>query len=112
MHTTNTANGLTVMAYDIIGTNLRVYSVWEPYNGHSTSTTHQDARLGRVGTRPLPLTLEALQPHSDERYSRVSTHYAAEYGEAYAAIRTCYPHLHANIGSMGEITETRVSKTG
>lgn len=107
MDAINIANGLTVMAYDIIGTQLRVYSAWEPYNGHSTSTTHQNARLGRVGTRPLPQYLVVLQKLTDERYDRISAHYANEYGEAYAAIRTCYPHLTFTIGSMGEITERR-----
>lgn len=82
---------------------LTVYSAWEPYAGHTTSTHINGVRYGRVGTSPLPANLDALKPLSDERYSSVRAWYRAEYQRAYDAIIAAYPEATAGTCDMGEI---------
>lgn len=94
----------TIKSYKIIGTQIRVFSCFEPYAGHST-ITHDDQgkRLGRVGTRPLPPDLASLPPLSDQRSSSVKGWQSAQYMEAYRAIIQEYPEAALGSGIMGEI---------
>lgn len=98
------ANGLTVVRYGITGTDLTVYTVWEPYAQHGTSYRLDEANVGRVGTRRLPADLEALTAYSSERSKAVGAWYAAQYDEAYAAIVTAFPEAADGRRDMGEIT--------
>lgn len=112
-------NMLNTSAYDFpvvvetsIGSNWRIYSAWEPSPRHepSHSTITHDAqgrRWGRVGCRPLPAELDALQPYSQERSDRVSAWHAAQYEEAYSLIVPCLPDGWTWRASMGEISVTR-----
>lgn len=94
----------TIKAYRIVGTKIRVFSAFEPYNGHSTFT-HDDSgnRLGRVGTRPLPASLAILPIMSEERSQEVRRWRDQQYQEAYRAIIDEYPEARCGIPVMGEI---------
>lgn len=87
----------------IIGTKLTVFSVWEPYAGHTTTMTIDGQRCGRVGSRLLPAELNALRAMSEERYVAVKAWHAAQYGEAYAAIVAAHPEAAEGRRDMGEI---------
>jgi len=67
--------------------------------------------MGRVGTRRLSETLDALQALSSERLAAVGFWHETQYEEAYAAIVNEYPSLGMNGGlnskrDMGEIRTT------
>jgi hypothetical protein len=87
-----------VRSYKIIGTQIRVYEAWEPYEGHHT-LTHIDSPTkfgeawGLIGTAPLPSELAALPAYSDERYDAVKAFYASEYERAYQEIEKEHPEL-------------------
>jgi hypothetical protein len=90
----------------IIGTNVVVYSAWEPMAGHSTMTTIDGAWWGRIGCRPLPAELDALPARSDERFLAVTEWHEAQYQEAYSAILAQAPEARGGYLKMGEITIT------
>lgn len=93
---------MRVKKTNIIGTEMTVYSVWEPYAGHSTFTFEAGMKLGRVGTRPLPRELEEL-PASPERCEKVAAWLVAQCDDAYRAILDQYPHTRKGRPDMGEI---------
>ncbi len=92
----------SVQIHRIDGMGFTSYVAYEPYAGHSTLTFEDGVKLGRIGTRPLPTHLEALEPYSDERLARVHDWHCAQYVEAYALIRTAFPEAEGRRW-MGEI---------
>ena len=109
-----TADGLKVERYNIIGTNILIYTasepvVWDKARGpsHYSLTCDNGTWWGHIGTGPLPAEIEALPPWSRERSDAFNRWFAAECDRAYAAILTAFPE--AFIGTMrnGEITVVR-----
>lgn len=70
-------NGQIVHRYDIIGTSIVCYVVYEPSSpmGKHSSITHtaEYGWLGDMTTRQLPALLEAMRPGSQERITAVCT---------------------------------------
>jgi len=111
------ANGLTIEAHDIIGTDLMIYSAWEPScwlpeGGHAhSSLQHIDGVLmGRVGMRRLPAALEALPAFSDARLTAVQAWEGEQEHEAYAAIVAAFPEAAFGRRSSGEISLSAVAR--
>lgn len=101
---TRKANGLTVARYRIAGTTAIVYTAWEPYARHSTSTRIDQRNMGRVGTRQLTDELDTLPAWSNERARAVGQWHGAQYEEAYAAILVAFPEATDGLRCMGEIS--------
>jgi hypothetical protein len=93
---------MLVRRHTIIGTNIHIYRVWAPRNGHGTITTINGAWMGRVGTEALPAALDAL-PYGAERCAAVRAWQQAQYDAAYAAILAAHPEAAAGRRDMGEI---------
>ncbi len=98
----------TTQRTEISGTDTRVFSAWEDYNGHGEMRTIGGSTMGRIGTRRFPCDLAAMPAFSAERSESVQDWYEAQYQEAYAVILDSWPHLGMNGGcdarrSMGEI---------
>lgn len=93
--------GYWVNKYNILGTTMVDYSVWEPFTSshtdgthtrsHSTVTYRDDGMaLGDITTRDLPADIDALS-YGDERIQAVCTWYAANKAEARALVLQVYP---------------------
>lgn len=102
---TATVGSFIVRAFSIIGTDRVVCDVFEPWAGHGTFATIDGARVGRVGTRPLPATIDALPVRSDARLAAFDAWHAAECAEALAAIREAFGQVGQDAG-MGEVEAT------
>jgi hypothetical protein len=96
----------------IIGTNIVVFSAWEPsvlMGAHSNLTSDGNGNwIGRIGTnRNLPSEIETLPPGSDARIDAVRGWYDAQYERAYNLIITAHPEAANGTRRSGEI-EIRV----
>jgi len=89
-------DGKIAHRFDIIGTPIVAYEVYEPYQGHSTMTTYEGQWLGSFTTRPLPPEIEALPGYKHgcwpvERITAVKAYHAALEQESEAIIRVTFP---------------------
>jgi hypothetical protein len=103
--------------YNIIGTNLWVYDVYEPTAaprigngfGHSTFTSNnmfsesKHAWFGKLGTRRLTPELDALPAMSAARSEAVQKFHNDQYDEAYRLIMEAFPEAAKGHRSMGSI---------
>lgn len=84
-----------VRRYNIIGTRVWIHDVYEPTGplmneqAHSTITTINGRRYGKIGTRPF----NGRIPAGDGRFCLPAEHYAAQSIEAQALIRFVYPNI-------------------
>jgi hypothetical protein len=95
---TREINGKIVTRSQIIATDLVVFEVWEPscgLNYHSTVTTIDGERYGKLTTRTLPEDLNALPSFSDERYEAVRSWHRDLDAKAQWHIMAAYPRLAA-----------------
>lgn len=84
----------TIITTQIIGTEQRVVTAWEPCDGHTTQRAGDDGeRIGEITARPLPAHIEAMAGGSPERMSAAMDFHAANVKDAYAAIAEVYPEL-------------------
>ena len=92
-----TPDGFTVERYSIITTPVVVYTVLEPaasdWSSHSTITTLDGVKMGRVSTRGLPADLDKLPAGSAERSAAVREFYEDLWQACAAEIVEAYPHL-------------------
>jgi hypothetical protein len=101
-----------VHATHIIGTDIVDYTAWttgDPMDAHGYRHYSEwqsfDGRFyGRIGSRRIPATIEAMVGGSPERVEAAHAHSAAQYEEAYAMIVAAFPHTANGRRSMGRIT--------
>ena len=93
----------------IIGTQHRIYSVWEKYNGHSTLTFINGIKYGKLGTRQS----ENINiPVGNERSKLVDEFFNTQYELAYSIIQGLFFETNidccnnSNKYCMGEISLT------
>jgi len=98
---------LQVRRVHICGTDMVVYSAWEPSpptgSAHGT-ITHDEAgnSIGKVGTDTPPPEIQALPPRTEQRSKAVQAWYDAQKQRAYDAILAEHPGL-VGTPSDGEI---------
>lgn len=89
---------------NLIGSETRIASAWEPYAGHSTIMSLDGERMGRVGTEPVPAELDALPARSTERMDAVRAWQRERDERAYAAILAERPEFANGERRHGEIS--------
>lgn len=80
----------------ILGTQLDVYTAWEPSiiaGNHSTITFFEDKCYGKIGTNPDKTLYEKYPPGTQERFDMVNKAYEEQYNRAYELIYQEYPQL-------------------
>lgn len=85
-----------VHAYSICTTEVVVIEALESgdWGSHTTTCTDPDgARLGRIGSRVLPASLDALPAYSRERIIAVREWREAQHDEAQAVIDAAFPNV-------------------
>jgi len=103
--TRETAGGITVHRYRIIGTACVDYQALEQgtWDSHSTISSLLDGRrLGTVPSRRLPVALAGMKPGA-ERSALVREWQASVHETAYAAIVEAFPEAAAGSRCMGMI---------
>jgi hypothetical protein len=92
-----------VQKYEIIGTGMYVFRVWEPSTkGHSTITHIDGMRYGDVSSRNILPSMETM-PRGEERSRVVREFIDAQYDQAYSLIVEAYPEAVNGHRSMGQI---------
>lgn len=103
---TATVGSFIVRAFSILGTDRVVCDVFEPWAGHGTQATVDGVRMGRVGTRALPASIDALPARSAERLAAFDAWHAAQCAEAVAAIRQAFGQGGEADDRSGEVVTT------
>jgi hypothetical protein len=91
----------------IIGSRAVYYSVYEPFTAellHSTQMTIGGKRMGQLGSRRLPGTLDALPPYSEARSKAVGKFHNEQYALAHKLIVHAFPEAEIGHRLSSEIT--------
>jgi len=100
---------MAITVTKVLGTTMKVFRVWETWDGHTTMTRVNGKLFGRVGTRTLPDHIRNMEDDQDNvRVRTVLAWMNAQYADAYEVILDAYPELESipHIKDMGEIRTT------
>lgn len=99
-----------IQSYRVVGADCVCYEAFEQTEellsgkAHATLLHWGEALWGRIGTRPLPPTINSLPAMSDIRVGVVREYLESEYRRAYMAIIGAFPEAARGKKNVGRIT--------
>jgi hypothetical protein len=97
---------IVVRRNQIIGSRAVYYSVYEPFTAsllHSSQMTIGGKRMGQLGSRRLPGTIDALPPYSEARSKAVGKFHNEQYALAHKLIIQAFPEAEIGHKLSGDI---------